>query len=126
MRERSIFRNCVCRFCPFLCLSSTSRLLMCMNYSCICGCGLKYCFSPQFLIPVETSKGFKQECLSVGVLLARTFWQQCPTWRSASVGREGDRGAEVEFAAWMRNGGVSQQCFMFTSFQEYDCLSYLI
>ena len=61
-----------------------------MNYSCICGCELKYRSSPQFLSLVETSKGFKQECL-FGVLLARAFWQQCPRWRSASVRRESDR-----------------------------------
>lgn len=73
-------------------------VMTCMNYSCICGCELKYCSSPQFLSLVETSKGFKQECLFVCVLLASAFWQQCLRWRSASVRRQSDGEAEVESA----------------------------
>lgn len=61
---------------PFSLLVLHISLMTCMNYSCICGCELK------FLSLVETSKGFKQECLSVGILPASALWQQCPRWRS--------------------------------------------
>lgn len=34
-------------------------LVMCVNYSCTCGCELKYHSKPQFLSLVKTLKGFK-------------------------------------------------------------------
>lgn len=43
---------------PFFLFVLHILVMMCVNYSCTCGCEVKYYSSPQFLSLVETSKGF--------------------------------------------------------------------